>query len=126
MSNARHEIPTHLNVEDKAFYGLSVRQVMYLSVGVSGAYSLWNGWPHLAVALKLAVIAACLLVALILALVRPYGRGLEEWLFVGLRYLALPKTCVWRVRDPDRHPDPLGGERWEELTLDLTWKEGDA
>ena len=126
MSLTRHEIPTHLNVEDKAFYGLSVRQVMYLSVGVSGAYSLWNGWPEVAVALRLGVVVGCVLVALILALVRPYGRGLEAWAFVGLRYLALPKTGVWRVRDPDRRSDAAKGARWEELTLGLAWEEGDA
>ena len=28
VTTERHEIPTHLNVEDRAFYGLSVRQVM--------------------------------------------------------------------------------------------------
>ena len=125
MSNGRHEIPTHLNVEDKAFYGLSVRQVMYLSVGVSGAYSLWNGWPDPPVAIRLAMVLGCLLVALSLALVRPYGRGLEEWALVGLRYLALAKVGVWRVRDVDPRSDRRGGERWEALTLDLAWKEGD-
>lgn len=125
MSNKRHEIPTHLNVEDKAFYGLSVRQVMYLSVGVSGAYSLWNGWPDLPVAIRLAIVVGCVLVALILAFMRPYGRGLEEWALIGLRYLALPKAGVWRARELDRRSDRRGGERWEAITLDLAWKEGD-
>ena len=32
MPRRRHEIPTHLNVEDKAFVGLSVRQLMNLIV----------------------------------------------------------------------------------------------
>jgi len=29
----RHEIPTHLNVEDKAFAGLTMRQLMTVAVG---------------------------------------------------------------------------------------------
>ena len=30
----RHEIPTHLNVEDKAFAGLTMRQLMTAAVGL--------------------------------------------------------------------------------------------
>ena len=126
MAQSHHEIPTHLNVEDKAFYGLSVRQVMYLSVGFSGAYSLWNGAPDLALPLKLALVVGCLVGAIVLALVRPHGRGLEEWAFVALHYLALPKTSVWRPREYDRHTDPSLASRWENLALDVSWKEEDA
>ena len=126
MAQGHHEIPTHLNVEDKAFYGLSVRQVMYLSVGFSGAYSLWNGGPDLALPLKLALVIGCLLGAVVLALVRPHGRGLEEWAFVALHYLALPKTSVWRSREPNGHADPSLAARWEDLALDVSWKEEDA
>ena len=96
MAQSRHEIPTHLNVEDKAFYGLSARQVMYLTVGFSSSYGLWNTLPDLALGLKLALVLACLLTALILALVRPYGRGLEDWGFVALR--RTPETTPARPR----------------------------
>ena len=37
-----HEVPTHLNVEDKVLYGLTVRQFLYLLVGSSGTYSVWD------------------------------------------------------------------------------------
>ena len=43
----RHEIPTHLDVEDRAFYGLTARQVMWLTVGCAGGYGLWAQWPDL-------------------------------------------------------------------------------
>ena len=36
MAAARHEIPTHLNAEDRAFYGLTARQLMWLTVGCAG------------------------------------------------------------------------------------------
>ena len=42
MPSGRHEIPTHLNVEDRAVYGLSVRQLTYLVAGCSGAYGVWS------------------------------------------------------------------------------------
>lgn len=94
MTTKRHEIPTHLNVEDKAFYGLSVRQVMYLTVGAASGYGLWNQWEALPVGLRLGVALACFLLAAAVALIRPHGRGLEEWAFVALHYAAVPKVCV--------------------------------
>ena len=123
MSHRRHEIPTHLNVEDKAFYGLSARQATYLIVGISGSYGFWNQWPHLALAPRLAVALACLAVATALALVRPCGRGLEDWVFVILRYAAVPKAVVWRSSERDSGPLWPSAARWEELTPRVIWKE---
>ena len=94
MDDWRHEIPTHLNVEDKAFYGLTARQVMLLIAGASSGYGLWNQWPDLPMALRIALAVSCLVLAAAIAFVRPYGRGLEEWAFVALHYLTLPKTSV--------------------------------
>ena len=37
-----HEVPTHLNVEDKVVLGLSVRQFLYMLVGSSASYTLWE------------------------------------------------------------------------------------
>ena len=124
MSHRRHEIPTHLNVEDKAFYGLSARQATYLIVGISGSYGLWNQWPHLAVGLRLALALGCLAVAAALALLRPHGRGLEDWVFVILRYAAVPKAVVWRSSEPDSGLLRPSAARWEELAPRVIWKEG--
>jgi hypothetical protein len=118
----RHEIPTHLNVEDRAIYGLTIRQVMYLTVGGAGGYALWNQWPGLPLALRGAIVLPCLLTALILALMRPYGRGFDEWLFVALHHFAMARASVWRPRDNHL----IGSETesaWEELVPSLLWKE---
>ena len=123
MTLRRHEIPTHLNVEDRAFYGLSARQAMHLIVGVSASYGLWNQWLDLAVGLRLALAVGCLAFATALALLRPHGRGLEEWVFVILRYAARPKAAVWHPREPaPNHPQPSAA-RWEDLEPRLSWKE---
>lgn len=119
----RHEIPTHLNVEDRAIYGLTIRQVMYLTVGGAGGYALWNQWPDLPLALRGAIVVPCLLLAVIVALIRPFGRGLDEWLFVALHHLAVPKASVWRPREPDTSPIHETDGGWEELTPALLWKE---
>lgn len=35
----RREVPTHLNIEDKAFAGLTMRQLMMAIIGLALAYS---------------------------------------------------------------------------------------
>jgi hypothetical protein len=122
MTRQRHEIPTHLNVEDKAFFGLSVRQVMYLTSGLAGAYALWSQWPDLPAVARLGPAAACVLQALAFALVRPRGRGLEEWAFVALHYAATARASVWRPREPDPADWRPSGARWEELAPRLAWE----
>ena len=98
----RHEIPTHLNVEDKAFAGLTMRQLMTAAVGLAsgvrrgqraavaaaaparrGRPSCWRRWR-------------CS---------RSGGRRagpLEDWAFVLLRYWAIPRIAVWRPRERTR------------------------
>ena len=95
----RHEIPTHLNVEDRAFFGLSVRQVLYLVTGLAGAYGIWQQWSLLPGGARLAAATAVLLLAAAFALVRPQRRGLEEWVFVAAHYASVPKASTWR-REP--------------------------
>lgn len=121
MASQRRQIPTHLNVEDKAFYGLSVRQFTYLTIGFATSYGLWNQWPDLPVAARLVLAAACFALAIALALVRPHGRGLEEWAFVVLHYVAMPKSGVWRPQDPDPTSWRPSASRWAELTPRLSW-----
>ena len=119
----RHEIPTHLNVEDKAFFGLTVRQLTVLTVGLSTGYALWSGWPELAPGVRAGLAVACFLLATAFALVRPGGRGLEEWVFVALHYLATPRASTWRPREPDPADWRPGRAAWEELDPRLSWRE---
>ena len=119
----RHEIPTHLSVEDRAFYGFSARQVMLVTVGCAGAYALWNGWATLPLAARLVIAAACVSVSLILALWRPYGRSLDAWAFVALRYLTVPKMSVWRSTPPPVKASSTRKEQWVEWTPELMWRE---
>jgi PrgI family protein len=119
----RHEIPTHLNVEDRAFYGLTIRQVMYLTVGGSGGYELWNQWPALPLLIRGLLVVPPLLLALIFALVRPHGRSLDEWFFVALHHAAVPKVSVWQPREPEPEHGRRDSAGWEELTPRIAWRE---
>jgi hypothetical protein len=94
----RHEIPTHLNVEDKAFAGLTMRQLMTAAVGLGLAYGAVSEPPF---PLPLRLIAGGLVLAMValVALWRPAGRPLEDWAFVLLRYSSISRIAVWRPRE---------------------------
>ena len=81
-----HEVPTHLNVEDKVVFGLTVRQFLYLLVGSSASYGLWDQAAALGDVVRSAAVATSALTTLALALVRPADRALEEWLAAALVY----------------------------------------
>ena len=116
LASARHELPTHLQVEDRLIAGLTIRQTLLLSAGVSLGYSLWRHLAGMqaslqtalapmqltgltalvALATRLALAALPVGVFALLALARLADRPLEEWLVLALRYLTLPKAFIWR------------------------------
>lgn len=93
----RHEIPTHLSVEDKAVLGLTMRQLMTAATGLGLAYGAANQLP---LPMPIPVIAGAVVMAAvaIVTLWRPAGRPIEDWAFIILRYWAVPRLAVWRVR----------------------------
>ncbi len=100
----RHEIPTHLNVADRAFLGLTMRQLLSAAIGLALAYGAESNLP-LPFALRLAAAAVVLLGTAVLVLWRPAGRPAEEWAFVLLRYWATRRVAVWRPREPEPQPE---------------------
>jgi hypothetical protein len=119
----QHEIPTHLNVEDTVVLGLTIRQFAYLVVGMAGGYGLWNQWPDLVLGLRMVPAGMWLILAVAIALVRPHGRGFEEWAFVALHYAVLPKQTVWRVIEPDHPTSDASADGWAELAPEMNWRE---
>jgi hypothetical protein len=117
----RHQIPTHLNVEDKAFAGLTMRQLMTAAVGLGLAYGAVSEPPF---PLPLRLIAAGLVLAAValVALWRPAGRPLEDWAFVLLRYWSVPRIAVWRPREVAvRVEDPTAS--YEVVVPEPVWTE---
>ncbi len=93
----RHEIPTHLNVEDRIFGGLTMRQLMTAAIGLALAYGAASE-PPLPAPVRLVSAAVVLIALALVVLVRPGGRPFEDWAFVLLRYWAAPRVAVWRPR----------------------------
>jgi hypothetical protein len=125
MPIRHHEVPTHLDVEDKVLLGLTVRQFLYLLVGSSATYAVWE---QLAVAIsgvRIAAAAGCVAVTLAFALLRPAGRALEDWLVAALFYAATPHRNTWRPAEPDCADWRPANAAWHELIPSPVWAEGD-
>lgn len=106
-SRRRHQMPTHLDVEDRAFLGLSVRQVLCLTSAAGCAYGLSQQAMALPPGLRVALAVVCFVLLAALVLVRPGGRGLLDWAAVALRYAAGPRRSVWRPVRPVTPPGDL-------------------
>jgi hypothetical protein len=126
MTPIHHEVPTHLDVEDKVLYGLTVRQFLYLLVGSSASYALWDQAAVLGDALRVACMSVCIGTALAFALVRPAGRALEEWLAAGLVFVGSPRSATWQPVEPVAADWRPAGAGWQELTPSLTWADDEA
>jgi PrgI family protein len=125
MRRRQHEIPTHLNVEDKLLFGLTARQFLYVLVGLSVSYALWNQMSDTPLVLRATVVGAVLLATTALTLLRPRGRPLEEWLLAACAYAASPRTATWRPREPGASDWRPASATWHELTPNLTWVDED-
>jgi hypothetical protein len=121
-----YELPTHLQVEDTLILGLTARQLVRLMLGASLAYGLWDQavWLPDEVRLPLAIVLAIL--GVLVALVQPAGRPLDQWLLAGLLFVVLPRRLVWRpgvlgLRQPQRDQSA-----WAELSLQPAWVDPDV
>ena len=121
-----YELPTHLQVEDTLILGLTARQLVRLMIGASLAYGLWDQavWLPDEVRLPLAIVLAIL--GVLVALVQPAGRPLDQWLLAGLLFVALPRRLVWRPGALDRRQPRRDRAGWAELSLQPAWVAADV
>jgi hypothetical protein len=124
MRRRQHEIPTHLNVEDKLLFGLTVRQFLYVLVGTSASYGVWNQLD-MPTPVSAGIVGACLLLTAALVLLRPHGRPLEEWLLAACTFAATPRRATWRPCEPAADDWRPARGAWHELTPNLTWIDED-
>jgi len=126
MSIKHHEVPTHLSVEDKILFGLTARQFLYVLVGSSASYSLWEQLLWVGDAVRVLIVALSVGVTLAFALWRPADRPLEEWLAAAFVYLASPGRATWQPREPLPADWRASGASWQELAPSLSWSEEDG
>ena len=117
-----YELPTHLQVEDALLLGLTPRQLVRLAVGASLAYGAWDQAAGLPPGLRITLTAVLALLGLLLALVRPGGRPLDQWLLAALFFTVQPRRRLWaRVSSAPGPARPGAGEGWAELTPQPAW-----
>jgi PrgI family protein len=116
-----HEVPTHLDVEDKVVFGLTARQFLYVLVGSSATYSLWEQTAWLHDPLRIAMAVLSIGTTLLFALWRPSGRPLEEWLAAACVYVASPGAATWQPTEPLASDWLPSGPTWQELSPSLAW-----
>ena len=114
----RHEIPTHLEAPDRFALGLTTKQAMQLVASASGAYGLmhldWLPWETRAV-----VAALALVLGVLVALLRPGDRAMEEWILLLAVHVATPSRMVWR---PCAAPADLDPVVWVALVPRVDWR----
>jgi hypothetical protein len=117
-----YEVPTHLNVEDNLIFGLTPRQLLRMSIGASLAYAVWDQTSWLSDWLRFAIAAACVTFGLLLAVVRPGDRALDQWLFAAAVFLISPRRRLWQLLDcPQRTEPNMRTADWAELSPMPEW-----
>lgn len=94
----RHEIPTHLSVEDTILAGMTMRQTLLVTFGGVFAYGGWLRLHWVVLALRWPLALLPIVFGLAFAFIRPAGRPLEQWLMLRARYALIPKIFTWRRR----------------------------
>src|SRR5689334_6731126 len=100
MTTRHHEVPTHLGIEDKIVFGLTARQFLYVLVGSSASYSVWEQTLWMGDIVRALIVAVSVATTLAFALWRPADRPLEEWLAAACVFAASPARATWQPREP--------------------------
>ena len=112
----RHEIPTHLDRDDRLIFMLSARQALTAGAGCAVAAAVGvsvGGWAGYVAA------AVCLAGAAGWTFIHPAGRPFELWLVAWAEYAARPRVVSWRPGhdrgDVDERVVEVGGgrESWD-------------
>jgi len=103
--SVRHQVPQYLEVEDRIFGPLTLKQFVFVAGGAGGAYLTWAMMPspwNYAVAALIAICAAAL------AFGNTNGRPFLITLEAAARYAVSRKFYLWR-RAP-KSPDTSAAE----------------
>lgn len=101
----RHEVPTHLDIEDHLFWGLTMPRLFGVVATLGAAYGLHSRfpWEHLPLpdswrtAVRWAAPLLLAVVGLSLSLVRPSGRPLASWLADILLFALGPRAYLGNI-----------------------------
>jgi len=116
-----HELPTHIQVEDVLLAGLTARQLLRLTIGISLAYGLWDQAPSVPVPIRAGLAAVLAAAGVLLALCQPGRRPLDQWVLAAILFALLPRRLVWRPTEPDIRQSSQAPSGWAELAPRPEW-----
>lgn len=89
-------IPQYIDIEDKLFGPLTLKQAIYVAGGLGGAYAIYRVIPYLFVAAPLIIILALLTWALAFYPTEKLGKPFIEVLESGVKYTLGNKLYTWK------------------------------
>jgi hypothetical protein len=115
-----YELPTHLQVDDALLLGLTARQLVRLAVGASLAYELWDVSAGLPAGVRIGLTAVLVISGLLLALLQPGNRPLDQWVLAFILFCVLPRRRRWRLTASSTR-GPADRTGWAELMVHPEW-----
>lgn len=97
----REEFPTFLNEQPTIIFNRTGRELLVIVIGLGAAYLSWLRFGNFAGniivsdILKGMFAAIVIIVGLIVAFVKVATRPLEEWAFVWIFYMLIPKVYLY-------------------------------
>lgn len=116
-----YELPTHLQVEDNLLLGLTARQLVRLAVGASLAYEVWDVSSALPAGVRLALTACLVVSGLLLALLQPGGRPLDQWVLAFVVFAIVPRRRLWRASTLTATSMTPHSDGWVQLAPEPDW-----
>ena len=118
----KEEFATYLNEQPSIIFGRTGRELMIIAIGLSISYLLWGdlntSFPSANVGVMFLKVAASVvpgIIGLIVALTKIASRPLEEWAFIGLFYLLIPKVYIYMPIDVEEPDDKEEGNKQKQL-----------
>lgn len=102
----KEEFATYLNEQPSIIFGRTGRELMVIAIGLSISYLVWGRLNAVlpsanvgGLIIKIAASAIPGIIGLIVALTKIASRPLEEWAFIGLFYVLIPKVYIYMPID---------------------------
>ncbi|MDO8604111.1 MAG: PrgI family protein [bacterium] len=89
-------IPQYIDIEDKIFGPLTLKQAIYVAGGVGGAYLVWRTVPYIFISAPLIFGIGLLAWALAFFPREKLGRPFIEVLEAGFNYMLRDKLYTWK------------------------------
>lgn len=105
----RFQVPQYIEVEDKIFGPLTIKQFIYVAGGAGLAYVVWKAVPKF---IALIIVPVIIALAVALAFLKVNNRSFVFYLESMVRYVFSGKLYVWRkIPGKKKKLPPAGAQK---------------